>query len=157
MKFSIDDQVAERCDIHPRSSFNIYKVIGFFEGAVLATWWGHAYDGDVMREDFLLDNKPGTRSFRTAILRFEEKELITPEEAFAEQKVQEAARNKMEEEFEGLRSQIREKMDQASLLVDEAVATLASYGKSFIDLQEECSLLSNALDRGGWRESSMHC
>lgn len=157
MKFSIGDIVVEKKDIRPHTSYNTQKVVGLLNGALLLEHHGFAFDGEIHEESFASDDKPGSRGWREGLQRFQESELFTPEEAVTELHKLEAAKNKLEEEFASLTTEITGKLEQAAKLVDEAATMVDKSGHSFEDLTRECGPLYEALKKGGWRHSTMRC
>ncbi len=157
MKFSIDDKVIEKTAISAHTSYPVLKVVGVLGDALLVQYWGHGFDGDMQREDFLLDSKPGSRVWREGIQRYQESELFTPEEAIAKLRRLELSKSKLDIEFEAVRNQIAEKLNQAATLVKEAGSIAKPFNRDFYDLKQECMPLYRALDDGGWSHSSMRC
>lgn len=157
MKFSIGDKVVEKTSLRAHTNYSVSQVVGFLNEAVLITGWGDGFDGELHEYDFLTDKKPGSRSWREGITRVQESELCTPDEALEALKVLEGAKSKLEEEFGNLRDSVREKLDQAAVLVKEAGALIKPLDKSFYNLTQECKELYLALDTGGWSHSTMTC
>lgn len=156
MKFSIGDLVVEKKELRPHTSYNIHKVVAFLDGDLLATHYGYAFDGEVNPESGF-NSEPGSRGWRTNIIRLEEKELCTPEEALIELHSLEAAKSKLEAEFESIRDQVKTNLDQATLFVKKAFEVIKPLNKEFRDLTQECSDLFIALDDGGWAHSTLSC
>lgn len=157
MKFAVGDIVVEKTDIRPHTSYNTQKVIAHLDGSLLLEHHGFAFDGEVHEEDFTRDSKPGSRSWREGLRRFQESELFTPEEAVEQLHKLEAAKSKLEDEFAAVTDEIVGKLEQAAKLVDEAATMVDKSGHSFEDLVRECGPLYKALEKGGWRHSTMRC
>lgn len=155
MKFSIGDMVVEKEDIHPHTSYNVFKVVTILNGELLIKHYGCVFDGELSVEEF--ESKPGGRCYRESFLRFQENELFTAQEADERILHLEAAKSKLENEFESVRSQIQEKLNQAAALVKEADALAKPFNKDFCILKSECGTLYHALNDGGWSHSSMRC
>lgn len=156
MKFRVGDLAIEKTLLRPHTSYNVNQVVAIVDGALLLENYGHAYDGEIhpYNDEF---NKPGSLGWRGSLRRFQEDELVTPDEAVAEIKRLEDAKAKLEKEFEGVRSQIQSKMDQAAALVQEAADLAKAYEKDFYDLRSDCRTLYQAMSNGGWSHSSMKC
>lgn len=155
MKFSIGDMVVEKEDIHPHTSYNVFKVVTILNGELLIKHYGCVFDGELSVEEF--ESKPGGRCYRESFLRFQENELFTLEEADDKIHQLEAAKSKLENEFESVRSQIQEKLNKAADLVSKADALVKPFNKDFSDLKKECTPLYRALKDGGWSHSHMSC
>jgi hypothetical protein len=155
MKFSIGQLVVEKKSIHPRTSYQVLKVAGTLNGALLLESYGGAYDGEVHVDDWT--DEPGSRSWRSALERHQEEDLFTLEEALEEQRRLEAAKNKLDGEFEQVRSQIQDSLDKAAVFVQEAGGLAKSFGREFHQMKKECMSLYRALDEGGWSHSHMSC
>ena len=156
MKFAVGDQVVEKSKLHARTSYTVDKVVGTLGDSVLVTHYGFAFDGEINPES-CFEEKPGTRGYRSSIQRYQENELCTPEEALEELRRLELAKSKIESEFEGVRDQIREKMNAAAAIVKEAGEIIKPLDKEFYDLTTECKDLYLALEDGGWSHSTMSC
>jgi hypothetical protein len=98
-----------------------------------------------------------TRSWREGIVRYQEEELLSTEEALAHLKLLDAEKSKLDEEFQILRTKIQAKMDQATALVKEAQDMAESVGKELTDAYSECRPLFRAIRESGWTSSSMSC
>lgn len=156
MRFSIGDLVVEKKDLQAHTSYNVQKVVSFLGESLLTTHYGHAFDGEVDPDTFS-DNKPGSRMWRTNIIRVEEKELCTPEEAIEEIRRLESLASKMSAEFELVRDQVKLNLNQAAALVNKAAELIKPGNKEFYDLPQECSELYLSLKNGGWSHSTMVC
>lgn len=157
MKFAVGDIVVEKTDIRPHTSYNTQKVSAVLDGFLLLEHHGFAYDGEIHEEEYTRDAKPGSRSWRESLRRFQESELFTPEEALEELHRLEAAKKKLEDEFAAVRDQVQEKLTAAAKLAEEATAILTKHNKDYEDMLQECGPLYKALDKGGWRHSTMRC
>ena len=157
MKFNIKDKVVPKDHLKAHTNYTVLEVVGSLDGNVLTMAWGDGFGEELHHYDFLEDTKPGDRSWRGAIERYQESELFTPEEALVELRKLEAVKSKLESEFEGVRSQVQEKMKGAALLVSEAAQLVSPTGKDFYDLVSECKELYLALNEGGWSHSTMRC
>jgi hypothetical protein len=155
MKFSIGDQVAEKKNIQPYTSYNVLKVISILDGVLLVEHYGFVSDGEIIQEDFSF--KPGSRGWRTSLQKCQEEELLTLEEAVEELHALETAQNKLSQEFDAVRNQLQAKLDQAALLVKEAGTIAGAHNKTFFELKNECMPLYLALNGGGWSHSHMQC
>lgn len=156
-KFSIKDKVIPKDSIRAHTNYLVAEVVGELDGAVLTMMWGDGFGEELHHYDFLEDTKPGDRSWRGAVERYQESELFTPEEALIELRRLEAVKSQLETDFEGVRTQVQEKMDQAAGLVREAGVLVEPTGKDFYDLTKECKELYLALNGGGWSHSTMTC
>jgi hypothetical protein len=156
MKFSIGDKVVTKKPV-AHTSYSVDVVVGYLDGAVLTTGWGDGFDGELRHYDFLDDDKPGTRGWHSAIHRYQESELSTPEEYLEELHKLEAVQDKLSEEFEGVRASIQAKLDAAAVLVNEAAAIAKPFDRDFEDLRNECRKLYEAQDANGWRSSHIKC
>lgn len=155
MKFSIGDLIIEKKTIEPHTSYVIYKVVATLDGALLAVHWGGGYGGDIHEDEW--EDEPGSRSWRSALQRYQEEELFSLEEAEKERLRLEVSKNSLNQEFETIRDQLRSKLDQAAVLVREAGDLVKAHDKEFYDLKQECMPLYNALKDGGWSHSHMKC
>jgi hypothetical protein len=156
MKFPIGTLVVEKKDIRPHTSYPISKVVGTLDGALLLGFWGFGYEGETKQEDFLGD-KPGSRSWREGIRRFQDHELFTTNEARAEQLRLETAKSILESEFDSIQDQIQTKLEQAAKLTDEVADLLVKHNKTFEDVLQETVPLYKAQRKGGWRHSTLQC
>ena len=155
MKFSIGQLVVEKNTIQPHLPYNVQQVVAILNDVLLLEHYGIAYDGEVSKEDWLYDI--GSRSWREGLQRYQENELYTLEEALIELRYREAQQTKLASDFEAVRLQLKDKLDQAASLVQEAGEIANLHYKDFYDLKEECMGLYEALNRGGWSHSSMQC
>lgn len=157
MKFAIGDKVIQKSSVRAHTNYPVDIVVGFLGDAVLTMGWGDGFGSEIRHYDFYEDVKPGDRSWRSAVSRALESELLTPEEVVDELKRLEDIKSQLESEFEGVRSQVQEKMDKAAALVQEAGKLVKPTGKDFYDLTAECEKLYRALSGGGWSHSTMKC
>lgn len=157
MKFQIKDKVIPKDSIRAHTNYLVSEVVGVLDGNLLTMMWGDGFGDELHHYDFLEDSKPGDRSWRGAIQRYQEDELFTPEEALTELRRLEAIKSQLEKDFDGVRSQVQKKMNQAALIVKEAAKLVEPTGKDFYDLTEECEQLYRALNEGGWSHSTMRC
>lgn len=155
MKFSIGDQVIDKKDIKPHTSYSVYQVVGYLDDAILVSHYGDGYDVEIYSDE--CHSEHGSYSWRTDIIRFQEEELFSTTEAVDELHRLESDKARLDNEFEVIRVQIQKKMDQAAALVKEAAALAVPYEKYFCDLKRECMLLYDALNDGAWSHSSMGC
>lgn len=156
MKFAIGAIVVEKKDLRAHTSYNTQKVVGYLDGALLLQHHGFAFEGEITEESFDFD-KPGSRTWREGIRRFQENEVFTPEEALAEIRRLEEAKAKLEGEFDSVVEQVRGKMEQAAALTSEAADILVKHKKTFDDVLEEGVSLYKAQKKGGWRHSTFQC
>lgn len=157
MKFNIKDKVIPKDTIKAHTNYLVSEVVAYLDGNVLTMMWGDGFGDELHHYDFLEDTKPGDRSWGSAIHRYQESDLFTPEEALVELRKLEEDKSKLETEFEGVRSQVQEKMNEAAMLVSEASQLVKPTGKDFYDLVSECKELYTALSEGGWSHSTMRC
>lgn len=157
MKLSVGDLVVEKKELRPHTSYNIFKIVAFLDGTPLAIHHGFAFDGEIKYESKLLSDVRGSRSWRTSVLRLDEKELCTPEEAIVEIHRLESVKSKIESEFELIRDQIKTNLDQATAVIKKTGELMKPFGKELRDLPNECSDLFLALDDSGWSHSTMQC
>ena len=155
MKFSIGDQVVEKKNIQPYTSYNVLKIVSILDGALLLEHYGFRSEGEIHLEVY--SNEPGSRGWREGLRRYQEEELFTLEEAEAEKHNLEAAQSKLSQEFDAVHYQLQGKLDQAAVLVEGAGLIAKAHNKIFFDLKKECMLLYQALDRYGWSHSHMQC
>jgi hypothetical protein len=157
MKFAIGDKVIHKSSVRAHTNYPVDIVVGFLGDAVLTMGWGDGFGSEIRHYDFYEDVKPGDRSWRSAVSRYLESELFTPEEVVVELKKLEDTKSRLEAEFEGVRSQVQEKMEAAAALVAEASELVKPTGKDFFNLVNECKDLYRALSKGGWSHSTMTC
>jgi len=157
MKFKIKDKVIPKDSIKANTNYLVAEVVAYLDGNVLTMMWGDGFGSELHHYDFLEDTKPGDRSWGSAIHRYQESDLFTPEEALVELRRLEGVKSQLEQDFEGVRSQVEEKMNKAALLVQEAGALVEPTGKDFYNLTDECKNLYLALNEGGWSHSTMRC
>lgn len=157
MKFSVGDKVVQKTSVQAHTSYPVEIVVGFLGDAVLTMGWGDGFGDEIHHFDFYEDVKPGDRNWRSAVSRYQESELLTPEEVVLELRRLEAEKSKLEGEFNDLRALVQEKLDSAAALVQEATALIDHTGKDFYDMTEECKELHYALSKGGWSHSTMRC
>lgn len=157
MKFSIGDKVIEKKRLQAHTSYCVEQVVAYLDGNVLATMWGDGFGGELHKYDYLEDSEPGDRSWRSAISRYVEDELCTPEEALAELQRLEASKGSLEEQFNKALPMIQSKLDKAAILVKEAAAIVLPLDKEFYDTTEAGKELFLALKEGGWSHSTMSC
>ena len=155
MKFSIGQLVVEKEMVQPHTSYNVQQVVAILNDVLLLEHYGIAYDGEVSKEDWLYDIR--SRGWREGLQRYQEGELYTLEEAFNQLRNLEGVKTKINQEFEAIRLQLKAKLDQAAVLVQEAGTMAHLHDKSFYDLKEECMSLYGALNMNGWSHSSMQC
>lgn len=157
MKFSIGDKVIEKTSLHAHTNYCLYEVVSHLDGALLVKFWGDGFGGELHEYKDTMEGKPGSRSWRSAIIRYQESEVCTPEEALAELKCLEETNSKLEEEFNAVRELIAKNMGDAARLVKQASDLVKPTGKDFYDLTTECKELYVALKDGGWSHSTMSC
>lgn len=154
-KFNIGDQVVEKENVQANRSFPVMSVVSFLDDHVLVAHIGFSFQGEFHKEDYVSD--VGSRGWREAVLRYEDSELFSLEEAYAEQRKLENAKQNLEEEFARVRVYITAEIDMATKLMKKAAETAVSVGKDLSDLKEECRGLFHVLDDNGWRHSNMKC
>jgi hypothetical protein len=158
MKFQIKDKVIPKDTIRAHTNYLVSEVVAYLDGNVLTMMWGDGFGDEIRHYDFLEDTKPGDHSWGSAIHRYQESDLFTPEEAIAELRKLETVTDKMSVEFEKVRANIRAKLDAAAVLVEEAAAIAKPFNKELDDLsREECRKLYDAQDKNGWRASHVRC
>jgi len=155
MKFAIGDLVIEKKHVQPDTSYSIDKVVTIIDGAIVVEHHGFGFDGKTHGEVY--QSPPGSRGWRSAYQRYQEEELFTLKEAEEERKRMKEAKTKLNDEFEAICWQLREKLDKAAELVGEAGALAKAHDKEFYDLKQECMPLYQALKAGGWSHSHMQC
>jgi hypothetical protein len=155
MKFSIGSFIIEKTSIEPNTSYEIEKVIGILDGTLLAVNYGTSFNGEIHENNY--ENLPGTKSWREAIQRYREEEVFTIVEAEAERHRLQEAQNKLAQDFELVKDQLKSKLDRAAELVREAGDLARAHKKEFYDLRPECMPLYHALKDGGWVHSHMSC
>lgn len=156
-KFNVGDKVIEKTSLRAHTNYPVKEVVAYLGDAVLAIGWGDGFGDELHRYDFMDEYGPGSRHWREGIVRLQESELLTPAEALTELRKPEVIKSQLEAEFEGVRSQVQEKMDKAAGLVKEASDLVKPTGKDFYDLTDECEALYRALSGGGWSHSTMRC
>ncbi len=157
MKFAIGDKAVEKSNVRAHTNYLVYMVVGILDGAYLVKFWGDGFGDEVTECEYDMEGEPGSRGWHTAIIRYQEEELFTPEEALVELRKLESDLSKLEKEFNGVRDQIQQKLDDAATLVREAAALAKPFDKDFYDLKRECKSLYHAMDDGGWSHSNMRC
>lgn len=156
MKFAVNDLVALKKSFFPNQSYQVYKVVAILNKAILVVHYGSSYHDGVI-DPFPFKDEPGSRSWRSAIERYQEKECLSIEEAKVELvRVNEAA-DKLNQEFESVRGDVETKFGQAAALVAEAAAIVKAHNKTFYDMRKEGMSLYRALEGGGWSHSHMKC
>lgn len=155
MKFSIGDKVIEKKLVVAHTSYPVNQVVGFLNGDILVEGWGFGFKDELTKDSY--ESPPGSRGWRSGVVRYSEDELFTPEEVVDELKRLEATKSKLEEEFNAVRELVQKNMDDAARLVKEAAALVQPTGKDFYDLTTECKELYLALNEGGWSHSTMSC
>lgn len=161
MKFNLNDLVVLKTALHPRTNYCVYSVAIIYEGSYLLKFHGDVYQYESKEVDTTYrdeyESKPGTRSWREGLQRYQEDELFSLEEAAAEWDRISNVKDQMEKDFIAVKSQVEEKMKAAAALVAEANALVLPLDKDLCDLTKECMPLYNALDNGGWRSSNFRC
>lgn len=161
MKFQVKDKVIPKETVRPRSNYNVYEVVAHLDGHILAEFWGDGFgDGTIEQDPYRADpdNTPvGSSGWRGSIARYQESQLFTPEEAYAEWRRLTDGKDKLEAEFEAIRDAVKEKLNQAAVLVKEAGDIVTSKEKEFYDLPGACKELYLALKEGGWSHSTLVC
>src|SRR5258706_16478398 len=109
MKFSIGDKVVPKDSIRAHTNYLVSEVVAYLDGNVLTMMWGDGFGDEIHHYDFLEDTKPGDRSWGSAIHRYQESDLFTPEEALVELRRLEAIKDNLNQEFEGVRASIQAK------------------------------------------------
>lgn len=155
MKFAIGDKAIDKKLVHAHTSYHVMEVVGVLDGDLLLRSWGFGFNGELTEDDY--QSSRGSRGWRQGIQRYSEDELFTHDEVVAELAVLEAAKSKMDEEFNAVRDLVRKNMEEAARLVKGATALVQPTGKDFYDLKQECMPLYQALTEGGWSHSSMKC
>jgi hypothetical protein len=158
MKFQVKDKVVPKDSIRAHTNYLVSEVVAYLDGNVLTMMWGDGFGDEIHYYDFLEDTKPSDRSWGTAIHRYQESDLFTPEEAITELRRLEAIKDNLNEEFEGVRANIQAKLDAAAVLVEEAAAIAKPFNKELDDLsRDECRKLYEAQEKNGWRASHVRC
>ena len=158
MKFKVGDKVVDKSLLRARTSYPVYQVVSFLGSDVLTKFWGDGFDGEITEDESRVEfDTPGSRCWREGIVRYQESELISSDEALAEMKRLDSDKLKLEEEFKALRTKIQSKMEQAAELVKQAQDIAESVGKELPDAYSECRPLFQAIRKSGWTPSSMSC
>lgn len=159
MKFQIKDKVVPKDTVRAHTNYLVHQVVGFLDGHVLTKMWGDGFGGELHHYPFDDDTPVGGRNWRSAIQRYQESELLTPEEALIELRRIEAEKDKFEAEFEGVRELVGKNLNDAAKLVQEAANLVKKTGadKDFYNMVGECKELFLALKDGGWSHSTMQC
>lgn len=158
MKFQIKDKVVPKDTIRAHTNYLVSEVVAYLDGNVLTMMWGDGFGEEIHHCDYMQDSEPGDRSWGSAIHRYQESELFTPEEAITELHRLEAIKDKLTEEFEGVRAGIQAKLDAAAVLVQEAADIAKPFDKQLDDLsRNECRKLYDAQEKNGWRASHVRC
>lgn len=155
MKYPVGSLLVEKKTIKAHTSYNVQKVVAHLDGALLTQHYGFGFDGEVHEEDY--HSEPGSRGWREELQRYQENELCTIEETKAELARLETAKAILENEFASVRDQIQEKLAAAAKLAEEATDILVKHNKDYEDMLQECGPLYKALDKGGWRHSTLRC
>lgn len=155
MKFSIGDLVIDKKDVKAYTSYNVKKAVGILEGTLLLEYYGDGFGGEINPSDWIVESN--TREWRSAIERYLEGDLLTPEEVVAELNKLQKEKDNLNKEFDQIRSRLEIKLKQAASLVEEVGIITKTYNKELSDLKNECKPLYQALDNGGWSHSSMSC
>ena len=157
MKFAVGDKVVEKAHLRAHTNWLIHKVVAILDGVYLTEFWGDGFAKEI--HPYEDDSKPGSRSWRSSIQKFQESELISVEEAQVELSRLEEEKSKLESEFEGVRELVQKNLNDAAKLVRGAAELVKKTGsdKDFYDLVEEGKQLYLALNEGGWSHSTMRC
>lgn len=84
--------------------------------------------------------------------------LITGEEANKLQVELQAAKTKLEAEFQLVAKEVAKKLTAAAKLIEEAGVVATKAGRDLAsDFYQETHQLENAMERAGWNTSSWHC
>jgi hypothetical protein len=156
MKFAIGDKVVDKTTVKAFTSHSVYEVVGVLDDSLLLKHWGDCFDGVLDHYDFL-DKSPGTRGWREGILRYQDNELITTDEALKQLAVLENIQDLLDDDFEKVKSQFQQKINQAAAIVKEANELINPFDRVLSDLRDECMPLYLALHNGGWSHSHMSC
>ena len=156
-KFNIGDKVTTVDNIRAHTSYGVWQVVGFLNGAVLLSTWGQGFDGQINHYDFLDEEKPGSQNWRNDIQRYQESELYTLEEASEAIRRLEATHDQLELDFENAKAKIASNLKQAAALMNEAAEMTIACKKTFESLTQESEALYRAMSKGGWRHSTMAC
>jgi len=147
--------VVEKKRLLPHTSYSVSKVAVILDDSILIEHYGYGYDEEIHSDNY---SAPiGSRSWREGYERYQEDELITPEEAVKEIQRLNDVKDILEKEFEGVRSYIQDKLDQAAGFVKQAGEIAKSCDKSLFDLKPEGQELYKALEDAGWSHSHMSC
>jgi hypothetical protein len=158
MKFAVGDKVVEKSLIRARTSFPVYQIVGLLDGCLLAKFWGDGFDGEIEEDQSRSEfDQPGSRCWREGIIRYQEDELFSAEEAIAEWRRLGEEKSKLDEEFQTLKAKIQDRMNKAAVLVKESQDMAESVGKELTDAYKECQPLFKSLRESGWTPSSMSC
>jgi hypothetical protein len=156
MRFKIDDLVVMKADVQARRSYEAYKVALIFRDSYLLEHYGSVWEGKITQEDW--ESEPGSRSWREALIRYQESELFTFEEAVQEQRKLEVEKSRLANEFEAVHAQFRENLDKAADLINQSSTMAEACNKEIRDsLKSDFRNLFHALDRAGWSASFTRC
>lgn len=156
MRFQPNDLVVSNQKIRPHTSYEIYKVVAIINGHCLLEHYGSAWEGEIHKDDY--EWEPGSRNWSETYIRYQEKDLITPEEYLVEKKKLEAEESRLEGEFKAVRSQFRENLDKAADLINQSTTMAEACQKDIrSSLKIDYQTLFHALDRAGWSASFTRC
>lgn len=154
MKFSIGQNVIEKKSVNAYHNSVVHKVVGIIDTYYLIELVGISYDGEIHKYG---NSKPGERGWTNGIHRHTEEELFSLSEATDELRRLEHDKDKLDQEFDVVREQVKSKLEKAALLVQEAGAIVVLHDRTFFDLKQECMPLYQSLKVGGWSHSHMQC
>lgn len=133
MKFPINSKCVVKSSIRGTGPFDLSKVIA------------HTEDGFI-----IIENQYGGTS------KIAKANLLSEVDAMALHAVLKEEHRRYEEEFEALKLKMKDKMDQAAVLINEAQA-MSTRGYSLQELYSESSNLADAISNAGWNTSTQSC
>lgn len=156
MRFNVSDLVVDKSTVRPHTSYEVYKVSAILDGFYLLEHYGSGYEGEIHPDEW--DDELGSRSWRSAFIRYQESELITPEEYLQEKKKLEDEQSRLNSEFEVVRAQFQENLDKAADLINQATTMAEACQKDIrSSLKNDFRNLFHALDKAGWSASFTRC
>jgi hypothetical protein len=151
MKYPIGQLVCVKADIQAYTTCSVFTVIGSLNNdpdsppTYVAEFSGYISSNGEHKPDAYIPEF-GSGEWSELIRRLLESSLCSLEEAFQEQKRLEAIKDILDRQFTWVRNQVKEKLDQAALLVKEAHGLTKPFDKHLSWLQPECKELVTALE-----------
>lgn len=136
-KFDINTRVAVKSQVEAYPNYNVGTVLAHTEGVL-----------DVFH---VVEFNYGQCA------KLKPEDLVTEAEAKEIRARLNAEQAKLDEEFTEVRKQIKDKLDQASALIEESAALAREHKKHLDNLYPEISELYDTLSDIGWISSSTNC